>query len=45
MTKGRKTAEKLSRRTKAHDSQLERHNSDGRTKYTRPGSRNGRKQG
>lgn len=45
MAKGRKTMAKLQRRTKQHDSELEKHNSDGRKKYTRPGSRNSRKQG
>lgn len=45
MMKGRKTMAKLQRRIKQHDEQLEKHNNDNRTKYTRPGSRNGRKQG
>lgn len=45
MTKGRKTMAKLQRRTKQHDENLEKHNHDGRKKYTRPGSRNPRKQG
>jgi len=45
MTKGRKTMVKLTRRAKQHDEQLERYNNDGRKRYTRPGSRNPRKQG
>jgi len=44
MTKGRKTMAKLTRRAKAHDEHLEKHNNSGK-KYTRPGSRNPRKQG
>jgi hypothetical protein len=43
--KGRKTSAKLARRIKQHDTELEKHNSPGRTQFTRPGSRNGRKQG